>query len=159
MGMKRISYAQRDHEAIVADVVERLKLNYPDKFNDAYEDSLGMMLIEAVAYMLDLLNFYLDRQTNESYLPTATERQNIINLCKLVGYTARNAVPATVTLSFSLDEARETPVVIRKGAQVASRAGTVFELMEDVTIEAGQLNANGSAVQGESFDELLGVSG
>jgi uncharacterized phage protein gp47/JayE len=158
MGMKRISYAQRDHEAIVADVVERLKLKYPDKWNDAYEDSLGMMLIESVAYIVDLLNFYLDRQANETYLPTATERQNIINLSKIVGYTARNAVPASVALSFSVDEVHEIPVVIRQGSQIATNAGTVFELAEDVTIEPGALSATGAAVQGESFEELLGVS-
>jgi uncharacterized phage protein gp47/JayE len=158
MGMKRISYAQRDHEAIVADVIERLRLIYPNKWNDAYEDSLGMMLVEAMAYMLDILNFYLDRQANETYLPTATERQNIINLCKLVGYTARNAVPASVVLSFSIDEAHETPVLIRQGTQVTTNAGTIFELTEDVTIAAGQLSATGAAVQGETFEELLGVS-
>ena len=44
------------------------------------------MLVEAFAYIADLLSFYLDRQPNETYLPTAAERQNLINLCKLIGY-------------------------------------------------------------------------
>jgi uncharacterized phage protein gp47/JayE len=156
--MKRISYTQRDHEAIVTDVVDRLKATYPDKWNDAYEDSLGMMLIETIAYMLDLLNYYLDRQANETYLPTAAERQNIINLCKLVGYMAKNAVPASVDLVFSLDGARETNVVIRQGTQIATDAGTIFELAGDVMLEAGQTSATGAATQGETYEELLSVS-
>ncbi|MDR2523398.1 MAG: hypothetical protein LBC93_06845 [Synergistaceae bacterium] len=155
--MKRISYAQRDHDTIVADVVERLKLHYPDKWNDAYEDDLGMMLIETIAYTLDILNYYLDRQANETYLPTATERQNIINICKLVGYLAKNAVPVSANLMFSQENARETDVIIRRDAQILTRAGTTFELAEDVIIPAGQLSSSGAAVQGETFDELLKV--
>ena len=76
-GLKRFSYIDKDHAAIVADCITRIKETYGDGvWNDFEEDSSGMMLVETFAYTCDLLLFYLDRQANETYLLTATERQN-----------------------------------------------------------------------------------
>ena len=87
-GLKRFQYTDKDHANIVADCISRIKQSYGEQYwNDFEEDNAGLMLIEAFAYIIDLLLFYLDRQANETYLPTATERQNLINICKLIAYT------------------------------------------------------------------------
>ena len=75
-GLKRFNYTAKDHQSIVDDCISRIKEVYgSDYWNDFEEDNAGRMLIEAFAYVADLLLFYLDRQANETYLPTATERQ------------------------------------------------------------------------------------
>ena len=84
-GLKRISYTEKDHEDIVNDCIERIKTYYGSEYwNDFEEDNAGVMLVEAFAYITDLLLFYLDKQANETFLPTATERQNLINMCKII---------------------------------------------------------------------------
>ncbi|NCB06041.1 MAG: hypothetical protein EOM69_11065, partial [Clostridia bacterium] len=148
MGLNRFQYTAKDHAAIVEDCVSRIKERYGDKFNDFVEDSSVMMLIEAFAYQVDLLLFYLDRQANETYLPTAIERQNVINLCKLVGYAVSGARPAEVDLTFSLNEPIGSGVRIPKGAAVGTEGGVLFETKEDAVIPAGETSVVVGAVQG-----------
>ena len=157
-GLKRFQYIGKDHGSIVNDCVARIKEVYPEKWNDFYEDSAGMMLVEIFAYVVDLLLFYLERQANETYLPTATERQNLLNMCKLVGYKVSNARPAEVELVFSIREALDNDVLIPKGTLVESTGGVVFETRADMRIFAGSLSATIAAVEGETFSERIGVS-
>ena len=157
-GLKRFQYIGKDHDSIVNDCVARIKEAYPEKWNDFYEDSAGMMLVEIFAYVVDLLLFYLERQANETYLPTATERQNLLNMCKLVGYKVSNARPAEVELLFFIREAIDSDVLIPKGTLVESAGGVVFETRAEMRIFAGSLSVTIAAVEGETFSERIGIS-
>ena len=62
-GLKRFKYTDKDHQAIVEDCITRIKEVYGSQYwNDFEEDNAGRMLLEAFAYIADLLLFYLDRQ-------------------------------------------------------------------------------------------------
>src|SRR5205823_4500605 len=52
-------------------------------------------------------------------LRTATERRSVLELARLIGYTPRPGVAASVYLAYSLEKDAE-PVEIAKGAQVNS---------------------------------------
>ena len=158
-GLKRFQYVDKDHAAIVANVIARLKERYgEDAWNDFEEDSSGVMLLEAFAYIVDLLLFYLDRQANEAYLPTATERQNLINLCKLIGYSPAGAQPAQADITVSINEPHATDVTLPEGAQIETQGGVIFETKEDAVIRAGESSVVVGAAEGETFEELVGVS-
>lgn len=43
-------------------------------------------MLDTVSYMGDVLSFYLDYQTNESFIDTAIEYDNILRLGEQVGY-------------------------------------------------------------------------
>jgi uncharacterized phage protein gp47/JayE len=149
----------KDHAAIVEDCIARVKERYGDKWNDYEEDSSGMMMIEAFAYVADLLLFYLDHQANETYLPTATERQNIINLCKLVGYNVAGAQPAQADVSMTLKGGvHAKDVRLPKGLRLETREGVVFETQQELVIPAGEASGTVSAIEGETFEETVGVS-
>ncbi|MDR1514932.1 MAG: baseplate J/gp47 family protein [Synergistaceae bacterium] len=157
-GLKRFQYIGKDYSGIVEDCVARIKEAYPDKWNDFYEDSSGMMLVEVFAYITDLLLFYLERQANETFLPTAAERQNLLNMCKLVGYRVSNARPAEAELHFSLRQPHVRSVSIPKGTAVESAGGIVFETQSETVIPSGATEGTCGAVEGETFDERLGYS-
>lgn len=156
--LTRFSYVQKDHAAIVDDVLSRIKEAYPDTWSDFYEDNAGRMLIEAFAYVADLLLFYIDRVANEVYLPTAKERQNIINICKLIGYNVAPGVPAQADLTFSLSAAHTADITIPKGVQVSTKSGVVFETQADATIPQGEVSVTVSAVEGETYTETIATS-
>jgi phage-related baseplate assembly protein len=157
-GLKRFQYVGKDYTNIVEDCVERIKEAFPDKWNDFYEDSSGMMLVEVFAYITDLLLFYLERQANETYLPTATERQNLLNMCKIVGYKVSNARPAEVELVFSIRQPHTMDITVPKGTAVESGGGVVFETSSEVLIPAGSTEATSGAIEGETFEERIGYS-
>lgn len=156
--IKRFSYMARDYDSIVKDCIERIKARYPDTWNDFYQDNMGVVILEVFAYVCDTLLFYGDRQALETYLPTATERQNIINIASAIGYRVAGASPASTQITFSIKDARDKDVTIPAGAHIYTRDGITFELISEVVIAAGDLEATGAARQGVTYTEILASS-
>lgn len=71
---------------------------------DSGDFSIG--LLDGWATVADVLTFYEERIANEGFLRTATERCSILELARLVGYTLRPGVAATVYLAYTIDEDR-----------------------------------------------------
>jgi predicted phage baseplate assembly protein len=61
----------------------------------------GLALVEAFAYMGDLMSFYIDRLANEAYLSTATQRDSVFNLARTYGYTPSGYKSSTVSVKFT----------------------------------------------------------
>ncbi len=158
-GLKRFNYTGKDHETIVADCINRIKDVYGSTYwNDFEEDNTGRMLIEAFAFVTDLLLYYLDRQANETYLPTATERQNLINMCKLIAYTPKTSKPAQANITVSIDEPNAYDIVLPSGSPLETQSGLTFETISEAVIKAGELLTYVEAAEGETFEEVIGVS-
>jgi hypothetical protein len=80
-----VDYTSRDYYSLRDELIARVKarVNVVDanrQWTGEDPADFGVALIEAFAYMGDIVNYYIDRIANESYLPTATQRKNIINL-------------------------------------------------------------------------------
>ena len=68
-----IKYTSRDFQSIRADLINHARRYYPDTFKDFSEASFGALMVDSVAYVGDILSFYLDYQVNESFLDTSIE--------------------------------------------------------------------------------------
>jgi len=98
---------------------------------------LSIALLDGWATTADVLTFYQERIANEGFLRTATERRSILELARLVGYTLRPGVAATVYLAYTVDDNQVEPVTIAAGARSQSSPGPgespqSFETSEDV---------------------------
>ena len=100
-----IDYTSRDYYALRDALIKRVQERTGGKWAGNDPSDFGVALIESFAYMGDLINYYIDRIANESYLGTATQRQNVLNLASMLGYTAGGYTSATVnvTLTSSLN--------------------------------------------------------
>ena len=83
---KIIRYTDREFNSIKEGLVEYSKRYYPDTNKDFSEASFGALMLDTVAYVGDVLSFYLDYQANESFLDTAIEYDNVVRLGEQVGY-------------------------------------------------------------------------
>ena len=93
MVKKRIvSYTDRDFTSIKSALVDYAKRYYGDSYKDFNEASFGSLMMDMVAYVGDQLSFYLDYQTNESFMDTALEYGNILRMARQMGY--RHALQA-----------------------------------------------------------------
>ena len=72
-----IKYTSRDFESIKTDLVEYAKRYYPNTYKDFSDASFGSLLFDTVAYVGDILSYYVDYNVNESFLDTALEYDNI----------------------------------------------------------------------------------
>ena len=73
-----INYTSRDYATIKNDLIQHVKRYYPGSFQDFSENSFGSLVLDTVSYVGDILSFYLDYSTNESFLTTAIEYDNIV---------------------------------------------------------------------------------
>ena len=95
-----IKYTSRDFSSIREDLINYAKRYYPETYKDFTQASFGALTIDTVAYVGDVLSFYLDYQVNETFLDTATEYDNIIRLAKQRGYKFKGADSATGFVAF-----------------------------------------------------------
>ena len=135
-----IKYTSRDFDSIKSDLLEYAKRYYPETFKDFSEASFGAMMVDMVAYVGDIMSFYLDYQANECFLDTATEYDNIIKLAKQFGYKFKATNISQGILSFFVtvpaDNSGSPDIkympILKKGSQFTSGEGTTFVLIEDV---------------------------
>ena len=136
-----IKYTSRDFNSIRNDLIEHAKRYYPDSFKDFNEASFGAMMVDSVAYVGDILSFYLDYQANESFLTTAHEYNNIIKHGKALGYKVAPAPSSygMVTLFVRVPAAPsgfgpDTSFIptLRRGTVLSSTAGSPYMLINDV---------------------------
>ena len=127
-----IRYTSRDFESIREDLEQYAKRYYPDTFKDFSEASFGSLMMDTVAYVGDMLSFYVDYQANESFLDTAVEPNNIIRLAKEHGYKFQGPASAVGEVTFySLIPANSTGLgadarylpILKKGTIVGSTGG------------------------------------
>jgi len=95
---RQIKYTSRDFESLRKDLIDYTKLYFPKSYGDYTPTSTGMMMIELMAYLGDVLSFYQDAQYNELINPY--ELKNAIRTLKLFGgkYKAKTQSNITATL-------------------------------------------------------------
>ena len=137
----KIRYTSRDFQSIKTDLIDHAKRYYPNVYNDFTQNSFGSMVFDSVAYVGDMLSFYLDFQANESLLDTAITRDSVRKMAAQMGYnyygdpavfgmaTFYCLVPAKV---IGLGPDREYIPMLKKGTVVKSTTGTLFKTTEDI---------------------------
>lgn len=124
----------------------------PD-WNTASEGDMGVALLEMFAYPLDILSYYGDRISQESYLPTATQRLSLLNIAHLLGYTVSNGSAASGTVTFQTANPGSA-VVIPAGTQVATDFSTaidapvIYQTTETMTCEGNGATVTIPVLQG-----------
>jgi hypothetical protein len=135
--LNRVRYAGLDFDTHFDDLRARAQVEFAKDFNDFALSSLGIMLLDLVAYGLDSLSFYLDRRASDSYLVTARTRKGVTRLADQLGYKIGAAVASSVDLRVALETAVAFGVPLPKGFQFRGPNDLVFETAEEVVFPAG----------------------
>ncbi len=147
MGNKRnnikINYLSRDYSSIKEDLIAFARRYYPDTFQDFSTAGFGALMLDTVAYVGDILSFYLDYQANESFLSTAIEYENILKHGQTVGYKHQGARASygNITL-YAIIPANASATgpdtdympIIKAGSTFAAANNILFTLLEDVNL-------------------------
>lgn len=94
-----INFTNRSYDAIRRDLITQLQ-SMTDVWNDSNESDASMIFINTLAGISAMLNFYIDKQCNESYINLAREDKNVISLLELLNYKRPLRVPARATQVF-----------------------------------------------------------
>mgnify|MGYP003627400797 CR=1 FL=1 len=136
-----INYTNREFSEIRQDLLEMAERFYPDTFQDFSEASFGAMMLDAVAYVGDQLNFYLDYNINESFLDTSFQYSNVVRHGRALGYkaTGRSSTFGEVNLYVQIPassaglgpDTRYIPI-LKRGSRFTSKNGLSFMLIENI---------------------------
>ena len=85
--LKKIDYSALDFDTIKPQLITYIKENYPDEQNDFLETNTGVMMLDVVSYVADILSYRADFLANENFLSTARTKKAILNLLELINYT------------------------------------------------------------------------
>lgn len=141
LSLNRVQYGGLDFDTISDDLRAQLQVKFAASFNDFSVSSLGIVLLDTVAFGLDTLAFYLDRRATDTYLATARTRRSVSLLSRQLGYKMGAAVSASTTLSVAAKQSYAFPIPIPKGFQWQGPTGIVFESAQAVTIPASSTAA------------------
>lgn len=97
----QIDYTSRDYASIKQDLINIINYRTNNNWDLTNESDLGTILIEAFAYMGDMLSYYIDRAANETSVTTATLQSTLLAFADLYGYTPSGPTPAVVDVSFT----------------------------------------------------------
>lgn len=144
------TYLNRDFDGIRTDLMNLLKIYYPDQWSDFNASSVGMSLVDLLAYVGDLLSFHTDKRFNEMFLETAQEPTSLYRIAKNLGYKTCGYRPAITVVDFSIEvpPTADGPDVnylplFRTGVQIKG-AGQIFETVNEVDFSS-DFSADGFA--------------
>lgn len=131
------SYINRDFDSIRAELVDLLRVYYPEQYQDFNVTSAGMAMVDLLAYVSDTLSYNTDKRFNELFLDGVTEREAVFRLAKTLGYKPSGNRPAItlVDITISVPPTANGPnaaylPVYRQGLQIKGN-GQVFETAFD----------------------------
>ena len=136
-----ISYTSRDYNSIRDDLMNYVKVYYPDTYKDFNEASFGSLMFDMVAYIGDIMSYYIDYNTNESFLETAIERNNLIKVSKQLGYKFTGSPSSSGICAFYVSvpaqsnggqENTDLIPILKQGSTFTSDSGASFILTEDL---------------------------
>lgn len=91
----QINFRAYDYDSIRTSLVEYVKANFPENFNDYIESSEFIAIIEMLAYLSQSLAFRMDLNSRENFLETAERRDSVFKLARMLGYNPKRNITAS----------------------------------------------------------------
>jgi len=129
-------YSNLDFDQIKTSIKDYLRAN--STFTDFdFEGSNFSVLIDTLAYNTYITAFNSNMIVNESFLDSATVRENVVSLARNIGYIPRSRTAARANISFNVTTAEDTSTLTLKAGIVCIGSGVdtnhTFAIPEDIT--------------------------
>lgn len=113
--LRRLDFSGLDYDTARRAIIEYIRTYFPDDFNDFVASNGIMMIMEIIAGVTDKLSLRGDILANESFLPTATTEEAVVNHLSLINQRIRRQTPAVVDIECSVEFPIFTDVHIPAG--------------------------------------------
>jgi len=97
----QIDYTSRDFNSLKNDLIALIGNRTNIAWDPTNYSDLGNVLVEAFAYMGDVMSHYLDRVANETTVDTAIQRSTLLSLAAMYDYIPSGPTPAAVQVTFT----------------------------------------------------------
>ncbi len=105
---RNADFQSYDFENLRRVMIQYIRENYPEDFNDYVESSEYLALIDLIAFLGQSISFRTDLNARENFLELAERRESILRLARLLSYNAKRNIPASGLLKFSTVSTTQT---------------------------------------------------
>ena len=104
-----------------------------------FEGSNFSILIDTLAYNSYITAYNTNMAVNESFIDSATLRENVVSLARNIGYVPRSKKSSVATISFSVNVSQQKAgsVKLKKGVVAlgsATGGNYIFSIPDDITV-------------------------
>lgn len=97
---KNADFKSYDFENLRRVIIEYIRENYPEDFNDYVESSEYLALIDAIAFLGQSLAFRIDLASRENFIELAERKESILRLARMLSYNAKRNTSSSGLLKF-----------------------------------------------------------
>lgn len=91
---KYADFQSYDFDNLRRTMINYIRENYPEDFNDYIESSEYLALIDLIAFLGQNLAFRTDLNARENFIELAERRENVLRLARLVSYNPKRNIAA-----------------------------------------------------------------
>ena len=157
-------FTNLDFDQIKTSIKDYIRAN--SDFTDFdFEGSNFAVLIDTLAYNTYITAFNSNMIVNESFLDSATVRENVVSLARNVGYVPRSRTAAQATISFDFTTSGNTPTLTLQEGLVcvgtSNDTSFVFSIPETITTTTTQaVDGSGNIISSTgSFNNIIVYQG
>jgi hypothetical protein len=137
-------FTNLDFDQIKESIKDYLRAN-SDFSGFDFEGSNFSVLIETLAYNTYITAFNSNMVVNESFLDSATLRENVVSLARNIGYVpkSRSAAKASITFTANVTGSTSPTLTLKKGLVCVGNSNDTsytFSILEDIQRPAGVVN-------------------
>ena len=155
-------FTNLDFDQIKTQIREYLRAN--SNFTDFdFEGSNFSVLIDTLAYNTYISAFNSNLVVNESFLDSATLRENVVSLARNIGYVPRSKTAARAAITFNVTANTTSPTMtLEPGLVCVGRqndSDVVFSISESITSNTTVTSGIGTASFGSATDPIHVMEG
>ena len=91
---RNAEFKSYDFDNLRRTMINYLRQNYPEDFNDYIESSEYLALIDLIAFLGQNIAFRVDLNARENFLELASRRESVLRLARLLSYNPKRNKPA-----------------------------------------------------------------
>lgn len=167
--LRRLDFSGLDYDTARRAIIEYIRTYFPDDFNDFVASNGIMMIMEIVAATTSKLSLRSDILVNESFLPTATTEEAVVNHLALINQRIKRQTPAIVDIECTVDFPIFTDIHVPAGTQFSisgpDNRQIFYEIYRapndwssDIIIPANKRGVIAWGIEGRFGNEIIEVS-
>ena len=131
-------FTNLDFNTLRAQIKDYLRSN--SNFTDFdFEGSNFSILIDTLAYNSYITSYNTNMAVNESFIDSATLRENVVSLARNIGYVPRSKKSAVARVSFNVNTSTTNALSVKLNAGLVALGNVqggnfVFSIPEDITV-------------------------
>ena len=120
---RNADFQSYDFENLRRTMIDYIRTNYPEDFNDYIESSEYLALIDLIAFLGQSIAFRVDLNARDNFLELSERREAILRLARLISYNAKRNIAAQGLLKFTTISTTEN-VIDSNGRNISGQVIT-----------------------------------